>query len=192
MSHVHQIREIGANVLQLAGEKTAREVMNGGDRIRAHAQPAEIAAWVKGAMERLDRLVDQPTRTQIMLNCGYNCGRANITAVERALKRRSRFKNEEEFLAAEIARPPVGTRLERRGSTLHQFYTPQTFTHPMRCYCSLLRGLPANVTVSRTYCQCSRGFVQKYWEAVLDRPLQVELVASSVTGASECEFAIHL
>ncbi len=192
MSHVHQIREIGANVLQLAGDRTARQVMNGGDRIRAHAQPTEIAAWVKGAMERLDQLTDEPTRTQIMLNCGYNCGRANRSAVERALRRRAKFKTEEEYLAAEIRRPPVGTRLERDGNTLRQFYTPQTFTRPMRCYCSLLRGLPPDHIVSRTYCQCSRGFAQKYWEGILGRPVQVDLIASCVSGASECEFAIHL
>ncbi len=192
MSHVHQIREIGANVLQLAGDKTAAQVMNGGDRIRAREKPEVIAAWVKSAMERLDVLVDEPTRTQIMLNCGYNCGRANHTAVERALKRRARFKSEEEFLAAETAKPPVGTRLERDGNTLRMFYTPQTFTHPMRCYCSLLRGLPKDETVSRTYCQCSRGFMQKYWEGILGRPLQVELIASCISGADECEFVIHL
>ena len=192
MSHVHQIREIGANVLQLAGDKAANEVMNGSDKIRANTKPDAIAVWVQGAMERLDKLVDEPTRTQVMLNCGYNCGRANHTAIERALKRRGKFKSEEEFLTAEVCKPPVGTRLERDGNTLRQFYTPQSFTRPMRCYCSLLRGLPADETVSKTYCQCSRGFVQKYWEGILGRPAQVELIASCVSGASECEFVIHL
>jgi hypothetical protein len=45
--------------------------------------------------------VDEPTRNQIMLNCGYNCSGANRSAIERAHARRKKFKSEEEFLAAE-------------------------------------------------------------------------------------------
>jgi len=62
----------------------------------------------------------------------------------------------------------------------------------MRCYCSLLRGLPADEKISRTYCHCAKGFVRKFWEEVLERPVTVDLVQSAVSGANECKFAIHL
>jgi len=62
----------------------------------------------------------------------------------------------------------------------------------MRCYCGLLRGLPEDENVSRTYCYCSEGFVKEFWENVLERPVKVELLQSALSGASECQFAIHL
>jgi predicted hydrocarbon binding protein len=62
----------------------------------------------------------------------------------------------------------------------------------MRCYCGLLRALPEGETVSKTYCNCSKGFVEKYWEAVLQKPVKVDVLQSAVSGASECKFAIHI
>ena len=47
-------------------------------------------------------------------------------------------------------------------------------------------------TMSPTYCRCSRGFVQWFWERILERPVQVDLLASCMSGAQECQFAIHL
>jgi len=61
----------------------------------------------------------------------------------------------------------------------------------MRCYCSLFRGLPDNETVSSTYCYCSKGFVKRFWEDVLERPVQVDIVQSAISGASECKFVIR-
>ena len=94
--------------------------------------------------------------------------------------------------AAEIQKPPKGMRFEREGNVLIQYYTPRTFGGGMRCYCSLIRGLPENETAPITYCQCSRGFVQKYWEGILGRPVQVELGDTAISGANECRFTIHL
>ena len=189
---VSQIHEIGRNVERLAGKKVGKKVMDGSEQITASSKPEKVAHWVKGAMERLDDLVDEETRNQVMLNCGYNCALVNSSPIEKAKARRKKLKTEAEFLAAEQQKPPAGTRVIREGNTLYQFYTPSSFTHPMRCYCSLLRGLPDGETASLTYCQCSRGFVQKYWEGALGRPVKVELLESSVSGAQECKFAIHL
>jgi hypothetical protein len=84
-----------------------------------------------------------------------------------------------------------GTRLAREGAILYQIYTPQAFTHPMRCYCGLLRGLPNEETFSKTYCNCSRGFIEKYWATILQKPVTVDLLQSVISGAKECKFAIH-
>lgn len=80
-----------------------------------------------------------------------------------------------------------GIRLVREGNTLHQFYVPKDLW--VRCYCSMVR---VTEKMSTTYCHCSKGFVKKFWEAVLGRPVDVELVKSVVSGADECEFKIYL
>ncbi len=187
-----QLHQIAGNVERFAGEHVKKKVMQGSERITASAKPAQVALWVKGAMERLDTLVDEDTRNQIMMNCGHNCAVVNKSPIERAKARRRKYNTEDEFLEAEQRKPPAGMRLARQGDVLYQFYTPQSFTRPMRCYCSLLRGLPESETIPLTYCQCSRGFVQKYWEGILQRPVEVELLESCVSGAQECKFAIHL
>jgi len=62
----------------------------------------------------------------------------------------------------------------------------------MRCYCGLLRGLPDEKTISKTYCQYSKGFVKKFWESVLGKDVKVDLMQSAVSGIEEYKFAFNL
>jgi hypothetical protein len=186
------IKNIEKCTEHFAGKIMAKKVMEGSEQITEKTDARKVAEWVKGAMERLDALVDEKTRVQIMQNCGYSCAVVNRRVIERVKARRKKYKSIDEFLAVEQRKPMKGTRLVREGNVLYQFYTPQAFTRPMRCYCSLLRGLPPNEKTSITYCNCSKGFVEKFWESILERPVKVDLIQSAVSGAKECKFAIHL
>jgi len=183
---------MGKNVEALAGEATSEKVMEGSEEITEKTDKMRTAEWVRGAMERLDALVSEETRIQIMENCGRDCADVNKRIIDRAKLRRKKFKSADEFLEAEQKKPMTGTRLVREGNILYQLYTPKAFTRPMRCYCGLLRGLPDEKTISKTYCHCSKGFVKKFWESVLERAVKVDLIQSAVSGADECKFAIHL
>jgi hypothetical protein len=44
--------------------------------------------------------------------------------------------------------------------------------------------------MSRTYCHCSKAFVRTLWEAVMGRPVSIELLESAVSGSGECRFRI--
>jgi len=177
---------------QFAGPEISKHVIEGSEEITEKTDKKVTALWVKGAMDRLDSLVDEKTRVQIMESCGANCATVNNRVIERGKTKRKKFKTNDEFLAAEVLKPNSGTRLVREGNVVYQFYTPKSFSRPMRCYCGLLRGLPEGTGMSSTYCNCSKGFVKKYWETVLNQPVTVELLQSAISGASECKFAIHL
>jgi hypothetical protein len=185
------LRNIEENVNRFAGETVTKKVMEGNDQISGKTDPRKVAEWVKGAMERLDSLVDEKTKFQIMENCGYTCAEVNKKLIEKAKARRDKYKSIDEFLDAEQRKPMRGTKLVRQGKVLYHYYTPHSFTRPMRCYCGLLRGLPPDEKISPTYCQCSKGFVKKYWEEILGKPVKVELLQSAVSGAQECKFEIH-
>jgi len=186
------IESIERQIDLFAGEDVRRKVMKGSEKITEKTDKKKITMFVKAAMEKLDASVDEETRVKIMMNCGYACAKVNQRAVNRFVARRNKFKTLEEFLDAEQKKPSKGTRLERQGGMVYQFYTPQSYMRPVRCYCGLLRGLPTNEKVSLTYCYCSKGFVEKVWEAILGKPVKVDLLQSVVSGAKECKFAIHL
>jgi len=178
------------NIEVLAGKQIAKKVMEGSETITERTDKKKTAEWVKQAIDKLDTLVSKDAKIRIMENCGYNCANINKKVIQRAKARRNKYRSLDEFLAAEQKKPMSGTRLVRVGNTLTQFYTPRAFTRPMRCYCSLFRGLPDNETVSVTYCHCSKGFVKKFWEGVLEKPVKVNLIQSAISGASECKFII--
>lgn len=189
-SLVGMIAEIRHEVETATSKQVSEQVMAGAEGITAKTGASETALWVKGVMERLDAQTPGETAAAIMSACGRNCAQINHGVIERAKKRRSKFKSEEDFLAAELHKPQAGTRLERDGNVLYQYYTPKNFKRPMRCYCGLMRGLPGETQVSLTYCQCSRAFVETLWSAALDRPVTVQLLSSVINGSEACTFKI--
>jgi len=175
-------------IMEFAGEEVMEKVMDGSEDVFEKTDAEKKASWMKGAMERLDKLVDDATRFKIMENCGFNCAKMNKGAIEEAVAKRRKFKTAEEFIEAEQKNPAKGTKLARDGNVLYQYYTPQSYG--VRCYCEMVAA--AEGEVSQTYCHCSKGFVKKLWEAVLEKSVDVELVQSVISGAKECKFAIHI
>lgn len=187
---IHPLRDLAMLVERFVGAEARENVTRGYERM-ATASAEEVAQWLKGAMERLDALPDAKARAQIMAQMGLNCAEMNRSHVEKALARRAQFETLEAFLDAEEKEPGQGTRLERDGDLVHQYYTPLS-GFGCRCYCSLWRGLLKDENVSLTWCQCSRAFVATVWEGYLGRPGDVELVESCISGAEECRFVIRI
>jgi hypothetical protein len=186
------IEELGGHIEEFAGLKVRENVMAGSEKIAKSSDRKKIALWVKDAIDRLDAGATPEKCKQIMGACGHNCI-AHNSRMARAIKdRRQKYPTEEEFLKAEAGKPVKGTRLELTGKTLVQYYTPHTYSTPRRCFCGLMFALPEGVNASLTYCQCSRGFVEKYWEGALGRPVRVEVKETAISGAEECKFVIHL
>jgi hypothetical protein len=187
-----QVREIGGRIEQFAGAGVREKVMEGSDKAASSSNPEKVALWVKDAIDKLESKVPPEMCEQIMTACGYNCIALNSRPMDVARARRQKYDTEEAFLQAEVQKPPKGFRFEKEGSILVQYYTPRAYGRGVRCYCALMRGLPEGVTASPTYCYCSRGFVEKYWEGILGRKVKVELGATAISGADECQFTIHL
>jgi predicted hydrocarbon binding protein len=186
------IENLGRNLERYATEEAKEKVFEGSEKLAKISDPAKIALWVQGAMKRLDRAVDKKTGARIMEECGYACAKANHATIDRVVAKRNQYASLEEFLEAEKDKALPGMRLERKGKIIYQYYMPLSFRYAMRCFCSLLRGLPPGETVSTTYCQCSKGFAQKMWERLLGKPVKVEVLETAVTGAKECKFKIYL
>lgn len=186
------IGEIKAQIKHFAGDDVSKKVMNGSDERLAAADPVKGALWVKQAVDRLDANAAPEKCREIMAACGRACLAMNIKGLEESREMRLKCATEEEFLKIELNAMPEMTRYERRGNILNWYYTPRKLGNGLRCVCPLLGGLPEGVNASPTYCQCSRAFVQAYWEGILGRPLKVELGTTSLTGAEECHFIIHL
>ena len=182
------IRELEGNIDRFAGRAVKEEVMEGSKQLTEKTEKKKMAEWVKGAMDRLDSLVDEKTRIQIMENCGYKCSEVNKRVIQQAKARRKKCDSMEDFLESELRKPMKGTRLVREGNILYQFYTPSIFR--MRCYCALVNSLEGHI--SKTYCHCSKAFVKRLWETVLERPVKVDLMQSVLTGDDECKFKIYL
>lgn len=183
----HQIEDFAGYLDSMAEDKDVKgKVLKGIEKISANSSEGEVARWYQGAIERLDALVDERTGALVMEHCGFSCARGNKSHIDAGVETRRKYGSIDEYLEAESK----ALSIVREGNVIIQTYKPRA-TFNVRCYCSLVRGLPADETISLTYCNCSKGFVKKFWEAVLERPVQVELVQSVMSGAPDCKFRIQ-
>jgi hypothetical protein len=187
---IGMIKTFGENVEKFAGKTVRAKVMSGSERITPKTSAAELAAWMKGATDRMDKLVSREKRAEIRRACGRACAVSNRRMLEGAKAKRKKFPSLEKYLESEMRKPLAGTRLKKDGNVLYWFFTPRSFSPRMTCFCVLMRGLPGDEMVSPTYCLCSRGFVEEYWKNVLGKPVKVGLLGSCLTGSQECKFAI--
>ena len=182
------VDQIAGVLEKRSGKAVSEKVLIGRNTIGTSRR--DIAMWVKGAMERMDSLVPEEDRVAVMEECGRKCCSINKGVVVKFRKRRSKCDSMDSFLESETKKPMRGMKVSKEGNEIHFYYTPRSFGKGMRCYCGLVGGLPPEETMSRTYCMCSVGFVKTLWESVLEKPVQVGLVRSALTGSDECEFKI--
>jgi len=184
------ITRFAENLRRELGEDIARQVLAGSEAFNETTSPVMVAVWMKGALARLGNLVDSQRLTGFFQTCGALCAEANLKPALTDRNRRRKFASLEAFIDDKIA-GSVSTfsRLEREGDGLAIYYTPSN-GRKMRCYCPLMRQLPAGETASVAYCQCSRAFTQRYYETILERPVQVEITQSALMGDKECKFLV--
>lgn len=65
---------------EIAGEDIREEVMRGSDDLSSHTDWQDVIDWSKGAMERLEALVDEQSRKRIMTGCACQYPRSALQA----------------------------------------------------------------------------------------------------------------
>lgn len=154
------------------------QIMEGAEKA-ATGTKLKKARWMKCCMDRLDALVDEPTRVRVMEQCGYKCawrGRA-----EKIAKMRPKCSSIVEF--AEKLKPILsGNGVELDGSTIITSYP--------RCFCGRVSATKEPISI--TYCHCGKGYWMAMFEHVFGGPIKVDLLETVITGGSSCRFRIHI
>jgi len=68
---------------EIAGEETRNEVMKGSDGLSSHSSRGEVIAWSKEAMERLDTLVEDKDRKEILTGCACRYPKSDLREIRR-------------------------------------------------------------------------------------------------------------
>ena len=160
------------------------QVMAGGEEIKKDTSPEKKADWLRGAMRRLDALVDRPIRLAIREACAC-CLSGKRGEVSRAIAK-EHATLDERVRAANEAKLVFGhgVSLTDDGKVLVEF-APEGLPE-YRCAC-----LPkAREPLSITYCYCCGGHVKHHLQTVLGRRLDVTVRSSALSsgGRRPCSF----
>ena len=115
--------------------------------------------WIANLIDGLDRNVDEKTMAKILEQCGRQCQSESF--VKKAKNIYEKSKNTDDFLE-KLGRVCKQLRLD--GGKVYLIYP--------RCYCTQVNKIPKG-KLSRTYCNCSRGWVKALFEGATGKSVEV-------------------
>ena len=163
-------------------------IMAGGEAVRPSSSNAAKAAWMGGAMERMDSLMDREARCAIRESCACCLGGKRGEICKQIAKQHSSL--EDRIAAANEAKYVFGQGVERLpdGRLRVRFFPEGQESY--RCVC--LRG--ADQPFSVTYCYCCGGHIRHHLQTALGRELRLttEATALSSGGRESCTFLFEM
>ena len=143
--------------------------------------------WLKRFIDVLDENLDEPTRRKVMMANGRKCYRAWIEESGRKINPITL----EKYKAWAEENVKDGSILIE-DNVIHFMFSSAAETglpaEAGQCLCTLAESHPEGL--SGTYCDCSLGYVKEWYELMLDRPVEVELLESALRGGKFCRFRI--
>lgn len=162
------------------GEKLRKEIFLGYDEISNKVKPEEKAAYAKQLMERMDTMLDDETRKKVRRACSCNLSKTQIAEIDNLMKR---SKEISDFLTEYSKALAPGSIKSLDDKLLVSFGWG-------RCVCSVFKKAKTYEPVSKTFCECCNGHVQKCFEYIFKKPVDAELVKTVATGGDDCLFAV--
>lgn len=164
------------------------QILQGGEAILKATPPAGKADWLRGAMLRMDALLEQDTRRAVRGACACCLGGKRDKLSKAIAKEQATL--EERVAAANATRFVFGhsVALQPDGRVLVSFF-PQGLEH-YRCPC-----LPqAREPLPITYCYCCGGHVKHHLQNALGRRLSCEVRSSALSsgGKLPCTFVLTM
>jgi hypothetical protein len=168
-------------------EDVAAQIMAGGEAIRGSSSREAKATWLAAAMERMDALLDAPTRQAVRVRCACCLG-GKRQQVSRGIAQNASTL-EERVSAANEARFVFGRSVSRTedGGFLVCFQPDDLPAYSCPCL-----PVPAE-PMSATYCYCCGGHVRHHLQNALRCKLNVTVRTSALSSAGRepCRFVLH-
>ncbi len=199
------LEALDAGTRRFAGPEAAGRVMAGSDGLAEALDGERAAAWVQGAVERLDREIpDERTRACVLNGCAHHYIVQSEMLLEAAfqetgkdLRRLVRRITEEKLLGSRYRIDESGPEpllvIERRPARPDEYEKASTPAEKRyeACFCPLVRdAIREGRRVSRTFCHCSGGWYAQEWAVVFGTAPEVRLLQTMLEGKDSCVFGV--
>jgi len=132
--------------------------------------------WISNLMKNMEQHLDEKHRIDLLEECGRACAKRH--AQKEALKQRGNLGGWIDTLKKWVGSDNV----QREKCSVQVMYS--------KCFCPLVQD--ASPLMSKTYCNCSRGWLKEVFETVMEKPVEVRLEDSIMMGGKQCRFTIFL
>lgn len=198
------LQKFKAALEQFVGWSKTQRILEDGRPVSARSSPERKAQWVKGVIDRLDILVpDEETRREILLCCSCRFPKRRIQKLKREYQQHGDIDELLKLMHTDSSWYGLSYYgyPQRAGNIVYVTkipFSPQrhdSAPNPSAksrsyCHCSWIKASKA--LISKTFCNCGAGWYKTLWEAILEKPVRVEVITSIASGGTDCTFAVHL
>jgi len=164
-----------------ADQETFENIMENSPEYDSY-KAEQKADWWKSAVERLEKELGKETALEVMRTCGSKCCGAGQRKTGKRLM--SESSSLAEFLKKFVQHGVKDGELGYEIIDDHTFITKHN-----KCFCGQVKK-SKELFNSNTYCHCSVEFNKQFFEAALEKPVQVKLNKAILNGDDCCEFEI--
>ncbi|MBM3286340.1 MAG: hypothetical protein FJY88_03160 [Candidatus Eisenbacteria bacterium] len=205
---VHRWEDLFArHAERVLGSEAARDLLANRPAPGLEATGEERFAWVKAAVEKLDRDAGDDRTHEILTGCAHVFPDRQIDRLrsvhDEAMERTGdRGQAIDAVLAFRAANPPWRDSSTRQGNVVIATKRPrdpeayekaETSEEKRRayCFCPIIRdrlgeGMPGS------FCYCGAGWERRQWTGTIGEPVRVRVLHSVLRGDDACSFAIEL
>jgi effector-binding domain-containing protein len=194
---------LAEGVERTLGTAVRKQVMVGIEQITPDSPLQVYTEWIRGAMDRLDVLTQDPIQQyQIVSSC------AHVFPAERIAYLRGIYQqhqNVDDVLREMYKDPAWYEDPIRQRNVIHIRkvpYDPERYekaTTPADrrkayCHCPFVRPYLDQVPsqMSPTFCWCGSGWYKRLWEDILGQPVQIDHLETLLKGHDHCTLVITL
>jgi predicted hydrocarbon binding protein len=162
------------------GDKLSTDIVKNCNNCGNVSNDKEMAICVRNLMERFDKKVpEQVKRSRVMETLGSYCVSPML---DKIIEIRKSTNDKQELIKG---------LNKLYGAEFFKINDDQIISQLEQCVCHF--GVAtSSEPISPTYCQCSLGYMKTLFSTLFDRPIQVELVESVLTGGKSCQFVAYL
>lgn len=201
------IKKLNDSLDQSMGETVRKEVMEGSEELKSRSSGDKKAKWVQCAMEKLDELVDEETRKNVLMSCSHVFPKTRLRPLKNRYKETGKIDAVLELMHKDRSWGGLSyyEYPTREGNTIYVTKIPfnpkkydqstdETEKKYHYCHCGLVKASikAPEIKISPSFCYCGAGWYKTLWEGVLDKPVQIEMLKSVIQGDDCCTFAVHL
>jgi predicted hydrocarbon binding protein/predicted CopG family antitoxin len=162
------------------GKKKKEQILSGCKDYQKISSDQEMTKCVNEVMENFDsNVASKSKRKEVMEAMGNYCVKDILPSAE---KIKGKSKDLVEM---------IDNLNELFGGEYFTLKGDKIYSELDKCFCHF--GVKkTEEPISKTYCQCSLGYMKQLFSSLLDKSVKTELIHSILTGSDTCKFITYL
>ncbi|UCC20258.1 MAG: hypothetical protein JSV62_02940 [Promethearchaeota archaeon] len=183
---------------KVLGEETRLEIMKNRDKLfTLESSKEDRIKWLKDTLIRIDKIANENEKYEILSFCAHEFSQKRIEFLKNIYEKNRNIDDVLNEMRKDYAwyENPIRknnkiyvSKIPVNPEAYDKAKTPQEKKENY-CHCRFINS-NLDKDISPTFCNCSAGWYRQYWEKILGKPIQINILKSLLKNDDSCQFEI--